>query len=162
MKRARMVVLLLLLLTWSCGKSAPAEEPAREPEARPEQVAEAGGAAEPGGEQPAPSDERAFVGKLVRTVDGGPAGEGEVTFAITADGMISGTIAFGGVSHGLSGLVEGERIRCWLRGGGEAPDGVRRGFLIGDAADGGYKGTFAISGHGGVEPVGGTWTAARD
>ncbi|MBW2276538.1 MAG: hypothetical protein JRF63_03535 [Deltaproteobacteria bacterium] len=162
MNRFSMIVILLPLLLSSCGKSAPAEEPVREPEAEPGADADKADAEAPAVEKEPESREKKYVGKAVRTVDGGPAGEGEVSLTIADDQSISGSFTLGGATHAVSGKVDGDRFRCWVRGGAEEPDTVRRGFLEGKSAGDGYQGTFAISGHAGVEPANGTWKAALE
>jgi hypothetical protein len=159
MKRVSLFIFLALFWTASCGKSAPAEEPVREPLVKPEAATEA---AEPAAEQAPEPKEKKFRGKAVREVDGGPAGEGEVVLTVADDQSISGSLSLDGTEHSVSCKVDGERLRCWVRGGGGDTDSVRRGYLEGKGGDQGYEGTFAISGHGGVEPASGTWKAGLD
>jgi hypothetical protein len=162
MKRISLLAFAPLLLTASCGKSAPAEEPVREPETGPEAAAESADVAEPAAEQAPEPEEKKYRGKAVRTVDGGPAGEGEVVLTVADDQSIAGSLSLDGTDHSVSCKVDAERLRCWVRGGAGDTDSVRRGYLEGKVVDGGYEGTFAISGHGGVEPTSGTWTASLD
>ena len=162
MNRVAMIAILLPLLLSSCGKSAPAEEPGREPEAKPEAVAGEGDAAEPAAAPEPEPKEKKYQGKAVRTVDGGPAGEGEVVLTVADDESIAGSISLGGTEHAVSCKVDGEQLRCWVRGGAGEPEAARRGYLLGKGVEGGYEGTFAISGHGGVEPANGTWKATLE
>ena len=159
MKRVSTFILLALFWTASCGKSAPPEEPVREPEVKPEATIDA---AEPAAEQAPEPVEKKFRGKAVRTVDGGPAGEGEVVLTVADDQTISGSLSLDGTEHSVSCKIDGERLRCWVRGGAGDTDSVRRGFLEGKGGEEGYEGTFAISGHAGVEPASGSWKASLD
>jgi len=162
MNRIAMFLILPVLSFAACGKSAPAEEPVREPEVKPEATPDEADAAKAAAEQPPEPREKVYKGRLVRTVDGGPAGEGEVELTLADDEGISGKITLEGASYGVSGLLDGDRFRCWIRGGAEEPETVRRGFLEGKVAGDGFEGTFAVSGHGGVEPASGTWSASLD
>jgi hypothetical protein len=153
--------LVVALGAGGCGTSTPDDrEPAaaaaKEPRADGSPPAAAVAAASP----PA-SDGNVLRGRAVVAADAGVEAEGEVSLTIAADGTITGAISVGGVAHVLSGLVEDERVRCWVHGGGSDPGNVRRGFLVGDARDGagGYAGTFAVSGHAGAGPLRGTWKA---
>lgn len=162
MNRASIYVFSSLLLVASCGKSAPPEEPVREPKVDPEAAAETADTAKPAAEETPEPAEQKYRGKAVRTVDGGPAGEGEVVLTVAEDQSVSGSLSLDGAEHAVSCKVDGERLRCWVRGGAGEPESARRGFLEGKVGDDGYEGTFAISGHGGVEPASGTWSATRN
>jgi hypothetical protein len=155
-------VLLPAVLAWSllaCGGEA---EPA---------PAERSGAAEPAVEQPAPEPSgvtaepepagparTTLVGKGRVSGDAGAPQEVTLELSYGADNVIEGTLAIGGATRAVGGVLDGDRVRCWLRDTAEGA--VQRGMLVGDARkDGGFIGSFAVSTDGAAEALTGTWEA---
>jgi hypothetical protein len=159
MRRVVLPIVLLFVLAAACGKARPEEEGADKTGpvgAEKDTVAAEKPATAP--EEPVSKD-KVLTGKAIPTVDGGPAGEAELTLTVAEDNSVTGKLSLNG-EHRLTGIVDGDKLRVWIRGGGSEPESVRRGQLVGDAAGDGYKGTFSVSGHGGVSPVQGTFAVA--
>ena len=92
--------------------------------------------------------------------DAGPAQEVTLQLSYGDDKVVVGTLTLGDTARAVGGVVDGDRLRCWLRGGDEGGD-VQRGMLVGDAQPtGGFSGTFAVSTDGAAAALNGTWEAA--
>jgi hypothetical protein len=162
MKRWLIVSSVILGVVASCGKAAPEGRDADQPLSGAADKTGPTAAAEPPAAEVKQPDPNSLAGTGTIAGDGGPAVAVSVEIQIAEDKTVTGKLTVGETAHQITGLVDGDQLRCWLRGGADEPETVRRGMLTGDAIDGGkggFEGDFSVSGHGGVEPVKGSWKA---
>ena len=129
------------------GKAEQAAQPAPEPKPEPE---------------PAKPARTALTGKGKLDGDAGATPEVVVELSYGDDKVVEGTLRIGETARRIGGVIDGDRLRCWLSGGDDG-GAVQRGMLNGEAREGGgFAGSFAVSNDGAVEAVRGSWEAAPE
>ncbi|MCK9523950.1 MAG: hypothetical protein M0R76_13060 [Proteobacteria bacterium] len=142
----------LLLSLVSCGKPTADAPPASAPApqaAKPELPAPtADTAAAPADTEPAAQTHRG-TGTLE---EGGAV---DIELVLHADHRITGHLRGSGLQLGISGIRDGDLLRCWLA---PTDDSTWRGTLMGRGDDT-FSGTFTLSDSGGAATQKGQWTA---
>jgi hypothetical protein len=112
---------------------------------------------------PSPADGAAtkIHGNAVAAGDGAQGAQMPLSMSWGEDGRVAGSMNVGGADRRISGMVDGDLLRCWITGTDPA-GGVMRGTLVGKVgADGACAGDFAVSDSGAASVVRGTWSATR-
>jgi len=98
-----------------------------------------------------------YSGEATAASDGGAASGMDLSIEIARDGSVAGELSIKGAKHKVTGVLDGETLRCWVAGGLDDPKTARRGTLVGKMGAGRAEGTFAISNDGASEVISGTW-----
>ncbi|NLN63526.1 MAG: hypothetical protein GX146_11700 [Myxococcales bacterium] len=145
----------LLLSLVSCGKPAADAPPASAPApqaAKPELPAPTADTADTAA-APTATEPAAQTRRGTGTLEEG--GAVDIELVLHADHRISGHLRGSGLQLGISGIRDGDLLRCWLA---PTDDSTWRGTLMGRGDDT-FSGTFTLSDSGGAATHKGQWTA---
>lgn len=146
---------LALLLAVACGSESEKGQPEAEkaPPGKVAEVPEADAVESVASE----SVNISLVGEGTTSPEEGSPQSLDLAIEIGKDGRVSGSIDIKGAKHDVSGVLDGDIVRCWVSGGLGDPASARRGTLVGKLEGDAAQGTFAVSNNGASEVTKGTW-----